>query len=165
MRHGRRAFVVGDRQRLVGRCGDAVAAGDGGGDGDALVGCIDVELSAAVMVTVPVLVVEPAAMVSFLLVLTEKSDAVAGDTAAAADTVSVTSWLDSALRVAVTVVEPPFSLDRRGAQLQGHSRRAVVVGDRQTSDVGRRRDAVAAGDRGGNGDAACSANRHRCPPR
>ena len=85
----------------------------------------------AVMVTVPVLVVEPAAMVSFLLVLTEKSDAVAGDTAAA-ETVSVTSWLDSALRVAVTVVEPPFSLDRRGAQLQGHSRRAVVVGDRQT---------------------------------
>ena len=48
------------------------------------------ELSAAVMVTVPVLVFEPAAMVSFLLVLRLKSEDVAGDTAAA-DTVTVTA--------------------------------------------------------------------------
>ena len=39
------------------------------------------ELSAAVMVTVPVLVLEPAAIVSVLSVLSAKSDAVAGDTA------------------------------------------------------------------------------------
>ena len=61
------------------------------------------------MVTVPVLVFEPAAMVRVLFVLRLKSDEVAGDTAAA-ETVRVTSWLDSALNVAVTVVEPPFSL-------------------------------------------------------
>ena len=66
------------------------------------------ELSAAVIVTVPVLVLEPAAIVSVLSVLSVKSDEVAGDTAAA-ETVRVMSWLDSALRVAVTVVEPPFS--------------------------------------------------------
>ena len=65
-------------------------------------------LSAAVMVTVPVLVFEPAAMVSVVFVLKLKSEEVAGDTAAA-DTVNVTSWLDSALSVTVTVVEPPSS--------------------------------------------------------
>ena len=60
------------------------------------------------MVTVPVLVFDPAAIVSFLFVLKLKSEAVAGDTADA-ETVTVTSWLDSPLRVAVTVVEPPSS--------------------------------------------------------
>ena len=59
-------------------------------------------LSTAVIVTVPALVVAPAAMVSSLLVLRLKSPDTAGETAAA-ETVSVTSWLDSALSVAVTV--------------------------------------------------------------
>ena len=65
-------------------------------------------LSTAVMVTVPVLVVEPAAMVSVVPACV-KSPATAGATAAAA-TVTVTSSLEAALRVAVTVVEPPFSV-------------------------------------------------------
>jgi hypothetical protein len=65
-------------------------------------------LLTAVIVTVPVLVVEPAAMVSFLFVVTEKSAAVAGDFGVA-DTVSVTAWLDTALKVAVTVLVPPSS--------------------------------------------------------
>ena len=65
-------------------------------------------LSTAVTVTVPVLVFEPAAMVRVVSVLRLKSDDVAGDTAAA-ETVRVTSWLETALSVAVTVVEPPSS--------------------------------------------------------
>ena len=60
------------------------------------------------IVTVPVLVVAPAAIVSVVLVLSVKSDAVAGDTAAA-ETVSVAASVETALSVAETVVEPPFS--------------------------------------------------------
>ena len=60
------------------------------------------------MVTAPVLVVEPVAMVSLVLVLRVKSEAVAGDTAVA-DTVTVTAALDTTLRSAVMVLEPPFS--------------------------------------------------------
>ena len=66
------------------------------------------ELSTAVIVTVPVLVVEPAAMVRLLSVLRLKSPETAGETAAA-ETVRVTSALDFAPSVAVTVVAPAFS--------------------------------------------------------
>ena len=69
---------------------------------------VPTSLSTAVMVTVPLLVCEPAAMVSVLFVLRLKSDEVAGDTAVAA-TVRVTAWLDTALSVAVTLLVPPFS--------------------------------------------------------
>ena len=69
---------------------------------------VSTSLSTAVMVTVPVLVCEPAAMVSVRFVLRLKSDDVAGDTGVA-ETVSVTASVDAALSVAVTVVEPPFS--------------------------------------------------------
>ena len=65
-------------------------------------------LSTAVIVTVPVLVISPAAIVSILLVERLKSPGTAGDTAAA-DTVTVTSSLEAALSVAVTVLVPPFS--------------------------------------------------------
>ena len=65
-------------------------------------------LSTAVIVTVPVLAVSPAAMVSVVLSLSVKSSATAGSTGAA-ETVSVTASLDTALSVAVTVVEPSFS--------------------------------------------------------
>ena len=65
-------------------------------------------LSAAVIVTVPVLVCEPAAMVSVLFAVMEKSEAVAGETGVA-ETVRVTSWLETALSVAVTVLAPPSS--------------------------------------------------------
>ena len=65
-------------------------------------------LSAAVMVTVPVLDFEPAAIVRVLSVLRVKSPDTVGDTAVA-DTVSVRSALDAVVRVAVTVVEPASS--------------------------------------------------------
>ena len=64
-------------------------------------------LSTAVIVTVPVLVVEPAAMVSVVPACVRSPDT-AGETAAA-ETVKVTSWLETAPSVAVTVVDPPFS--------------------------------------------------------
>ena len=64
-------------------------------------------LSFAVTFTSPVLVVSPAAMVRVSPV-SVKSPATAGDTGAA-DTVTVTASLDCPLRVAVTVVSPPFS--------------------------------------------------------
>ena len=65
-------------------------------------------LFTAVTVTVPVLVVSPAAMVSVLLPVTVKSAPTAGDTAIV-DTVSLTASLDGPLNVAVTVADPPFS--------------------------------------------------------
>ena len=65
-------------------------------------------LFAALILTVRVLVVAPAAIVSVSFVLSVKSEATAGETAAA-ETTSVTFSLDGALRVAVTVVESPFS--------------------------------------------------------
>ncbi len=66
------------------------------------------ELFTALIVTVPVLVVAPAAIDSVLLVLRVKSPATAGETAAA-DTVTVTAALEVPLSVAVTTVESPFS--------------------------------------------------------
>ena len=65
-------------------------------------------LLTAVTVTVPVLDVDPAAMVSFVLVLRLKSPATAGETGAA-DTVTVTASLETALNSAVTVLVPPSS--------------------------------------------------------
>ena len=65
-------------------------------------------LFTALILTVRVLVVAPAAIVSVSFVLSEKSAATAGDTASA-DTTRVTLSLDGALSVAVTVVESPFS--------------------------------------------------------
>ncbi|MCY3623207.1 MAG: hypothetical protein OXH68_16055, partial [Gammaproteobacteria bacterium] len=56
------------------------------------------------------LLVEPAAMERVLFVLRLKSEEVAGDTAAA-ETVRVTASLETALRVALTVVEPSSSID------------------------------------------------------
>ena len=65
-------------------------------------------LSAAVIVTVPVLDIEPATIVSVSFVLRLKSSETAGDTADA-DTVIVVSALEGRSSAAVTVVEPPFS--------------------------------------------------------
>ena len=65
-------------------------------------------LFTALIFTVRVLVVAPAAIVSVSFVLSVKSPATAGETAAA-DTTSVTFSLDTPLSVAVTVVESPFS--------------------------------------------------------
>ena len=67
-----------------------------------------VALSTGVIVTVPVLVVEPAKMFSVVAVLSEKSPDTAGDTAAA-DTVTVVASLAALSSVAVTVATPPFS--------------------------------------------------------
>ena len=70
-------------------------------------------LSTAVNVTGPVLVVEPAAIVS-VAPLCVKSPDTAGDTAAA-DTVTVTASLDTPLSIAVTVLFPPSSLTDDGS--------------------------------------------------
>ena len=64
-------------------------------------------MSTAVTVTVPVLVVWPAAIVS-VVPESVKSPETAGGTAVA-DTVTTTTSLDSPLKVAVTVLEPPSS--------------------------------------------------------
>ena len=81
-------------------------------------------LSFAVTVTVPVLLVSPAAMVSVVAVLTLKSPACAPDDAtAAADTVTVTGSLDGCESAAVTVATPPFS--------------AIDAGDAESDTVGR----------------------------
>ena len=65
-------------------------------------------LSSAVIVTVPVLSVAFAAKVRTVFVLTLKSLATAGSTAAA-DTVTVNGSADPSATVAVTAVDPPFS--------------------------------------------------------
>ena len=67
-----------------------------------------VALSTAVTVTVPVLVVEPDAIVSVVALDSMKSPDAAGG-AAAADTVTVVAALAVLSRVAVTVETPPFS--------------------------------------------------------
>ena len=67
-----------------------------------------VALSTAATVTVPVLVVEPIAMVSVFALDRPKSPDTAGDTAAA-DTVTVVASLAALSSVAVTVATPPFS--------------------------------------------------------
>ena len=87
-------------------------------------------LFAALILTVPVLVVAPAAIVSVSFALSVKSEATAGETAAA-ETTSVTFSLDGALSVAVTVVESPFSEIDDGLSTSVHRRGRVVVGDRQ----------------------------------
>ena len=65
-------------------------------------------LLTAVIVTVPVLAVEPAAIVSVLLFVIVKSLLVAGLTAVA-ETITVTAALDARDSVAVTLLVPPFS--------------------------------------------------------
>ena len=65
-------------------------------------------LLTAVTVTVPVLCIAPAGIVSVRPALSLKSPATAGDTGAA-DTVSVSASLDGLLSMAVTVLAPPFS--------------------------------------------------------
>ena len=69
-------------------------------------------LFTAVTVTVPVPVVEPAPIVS-VDPLSVKSPETAGDTGVA-ETLTVTASLDGPLSVAVTVLEPPFSLIEDG---------------------------------------------------
>ena len=69
-------------------------------------------LFTAVTVTVPVLVVSPAAIVS-VVPLCLKSPDTAGETGVA-ETVTVADSPDAALRVAVTVLTPPFSLIEDG---------------------------------------------------
>ena len=64
--------------------------------------------SCAVMVTVPVLAVWPAAMASSVSALSAKWAVVAG-AAGVADTVTVILTSMASLSVAVTVAEPPFS--------------------------------------------------------
>ena len=65
-------------------------------------------LSSAATVTAPVLSVWPAVIVSVVLPLSLKSFATV-PVSGAADTFSVTSWLLAPLRLAVTVLTPPFS--------------------------------------------------------
>ena len=66
------------------------------------------ELPTAVIVTVPVLAVLPAAIVSVVLFVIVKSLFVAGLTALA-ETVTVTAALDACDSAAVTVLVPPLS--------------------------------------------------------
>ena len=82
---------------------------------------VSTELSTAVIVTVPVLVVAPAAIDSVLAVERLKSPATAGLTAVA-ETVTVTAWLDALDNVAVTVLDPPFS------EIEDGLRTSVTVG-------------------------------------
>ena len=69
-------------------------------------------LSCAATVTTPVLAIAPTGMVSVVPVCV-KSAATAGATGVV-DTVSVTASLDAVLSVAVTVLDPPFSLTDDG---------------------------------------------------
>ena len=79
------------------------------------------ELSTAVIVTVPVLAVEPAAIDSVLFVDRLKSPDTAGLTALA-ETVTVTVSLEGLDSVAVTVLEPPLS------EIEDGLRTSVTVG-------------------------------------
>ena len=92
-------------------------------------------LSTPVRVTVPVLVVAPAATVSTLFALSVKSPSTAGATAAA-DTVTVVASLEARSRVAVTVLMPPFSLIEAWLSDQRDRRRRVVVGNRAGAGKG-----------------------------
>ena len=73
------------------------------------------ELSTAVMVTTPALLVAPAAMVRVVLALSVKSDDVAGEVADA-ETVTVTSTPAASSRVAVTALTPPSSVMTAGSR-------------------------------------------------
>ena len=83
-------------------------------------------LSTPVMVTAPVLLVDPAAMVKVLLDVTVKSPLTAGDTGLAA-TVKVTSWEEGPLSEAVTLALPLFSL------MEDELRSSVTVGAASSS--------------------------------
>ena len=86
-------------------------------------------LSSAVIVTVPVLVVVVAAMISVSAPDSVKSLAVAGDTGVA-ETVIVVTALDGCDRVALTVETPPFSEMDEGISTNvtvGASSSSVVV--------------------------------------
>ena len=88
-------------------------------------------LSTAVTVTVPPLVVAPAAIVSVVVPDRVKSPDTAGDTAAAA-TVSVVASLDGPDSVAVTVEIPPSSVIESGVSTSdavGSVSSSVVVTD------------------------------------
>ena len=87
-------------------------------------------LFTALILTVRVLVVAPAAIVSVSLLLSVKSEATAGETAVA-DTTSVTFSLDGPLSVAVTVVESPFS------EIDDGLRTRVTVGVASSSVIVR----------------------------
>ena len=66
-------------------------------------------LSTPVMVTVPLLVVDPGAMVRVLLDVMVKFPLTAGDNGDT-ETTTVTAWEEGALSEAVTLALPPFSL-------------------------------------------------------
>jgi len=86
-------------------------------------------LSTAVIVTVPVLVVCPGAMVRVWGLLRVKSPATAG-AMGSTDTVRVVASLDGWLRVVVTVDTPPFSLivrDKRARVTVGRSSSSAMV--------------------------------------
>ena len=85
-------------------------------------------MSTAVTVTVPVLSVLPAAIVSSRFALRSKSSASAGDTADAA-TVTVTSPVVARLNCAVTRLSPPSSGIRSGDST------SVTVGAAASSSV------------------------------
>ena len=87
-------------------------------------------LSTPVMVTVPVLLVEPGAMVRILLEEMAKSPATAGDTGDA-DTTTVTACGEGLLRNAVTLAVPTFSLMEVGLRSSVTVGATVVVGDGQ----------------------------------
>ena len=87
-------------------------------------------LSEAVIVTVPVLLVAPAAMVSVLFALREKSDA-SVSVPAVAETVIVVSALDGRFREAVTVVELVAPL----SAMEGRDRARVTVGFASSSVI------------------------------
>ena len=78
-------------------------------------------LSTPVMVTAPLPLVDPVAMVKVLLEVRVKSPLTAGDTGLA-DTVKVTAWEDNPLREAVTLALPPFS------PMEGELRSRVTLG-------------------------------------
>ena len=84
--------------------------------------------STAVTVTAPVLVVEPATIVSSRFVLNSKSPVVAGDTAVA-DTVTVAASPIALLSAAVTVLTPPFSSTDEGVST------SVTVGASRSSSA------------------------------
>ena len=105
--HRRSTLVVGDRQRLGRRRRNPVAARHRTRNRHRLVRRVHRVVRHAVMVTVPVLVVWPDAIVS-VAPASVKSPETAGDTADA-DTVTTTDALDAPLSVAVTVLTPPFS--------------------------------------------------------
>ena len=94
-------------------------------------------LSTPVMVTAPVLLVDPAAMVRVLLDAMVKSPLTAGDTGDA-ETTTVTSWEEAPLSEAVTLVVPPFSPMEDELRLRvtvGAASSSVMVSVKATGSV------------------------------